>query len=99
MKGRVRGVEVQAPVRPDGVVTMDGGGDRLLCGGKGREDRIEVELVLQDPVDAVGDGVLVAVRAIGHARQHARGVQRRAPPRQQERPGSCCPCSHPPTAA
>ena len=52
---------------------MDGRDDGRLRVGEGREDGIEVELVLQDPIDAFGDGVLIAGVAIRHACQHVRG--------------------------
>lgn len=74
----MRRVEIQTGVWPDGVVAMDGGGDDRLRRREVGKERVEVELVFQDPVDAFGHGVLIAVGTVGHAREHPRGVQGRA---------------------
>ena len=68
----MRGLEREAPVYSDGVIDPYCVRDRVVCGGHGREDRIEVELILENAVDAFGDRVLIAVRRIRHA-----GIMRR----------------------
>lgn len=60
---------MQAPVPAFGVVGVDGALDGLLRGEEGRKYRVQVELVLQNAVDAFRERVLVAVVAIGHARE------------------------------
>lgn len=60
---------------PDRVVDVDGVRDRGACVSHRGEAGIKIELVLQDAVDAFGHGVLITVRAIRHARQHAQGLQ------------------------
>lgn len=62
-----RGLPLETPVQPAGVVGVDRVRDGGVRGDERREDGIEVKLVLQDPVDAFREGVLVAVVGIGHA--------------------------------
>ena len=75
VKDLLRCLELEAPVRAEGVVHLDGvrdGVPRLRHRGKGR---VEIEFIFEDAVDAFGDGILIAVIGIGHAREHAMRVK------------------------
>jgi hypothetical protein len=63
-------------VQASSVVRVDGLRDGVVRLGKGGKGLIEVEFVLQDAVDALGEGVLVAVIGIRHARQEPMGGER-----------------------
>lgn len=62
-------------MRADGVVDRDGVADRGACVSERGEARIEIEFVFQHAVDAFGHRVLVAMRPVGHAREHPQGLQ------------------------
>ena len=63
-------------MQSDGVIDPDRVCHGVVCSGHRREDRIEVELILQNAVDAFGDRVLIAVRRIRHAGNHVQAGQR-----------------------
>ena len=58
-------------MRADGVVRLDGVRNGVLCFREGSKDGVQIEFIFEDAVDALGDGILIAVIRIGHARQHA----------------------------
>ena len=60
-------------MRAYGVVDRDRPVDGVDHRGYGGKHRIKIEFVFENSVDAFGDGILIAVILIGHARQHARG--------------------------
>ena len=57
-KHRVWGLECQIPVRANVVVAVYRPGHRVVRGGEGGEDGVEIEFVLQDAIDAFGLGTM-----------------------------------------